>query len=468
MIAAASTGQVAPQRDPLVVIERLNHYYGEGDLRRQILFDISVEIQPGEIVILTGPSGGGKTTLVSLIGGLRSVQEGSLRVLGQQLKGATEAELVRVRKRSGYVFQAHNLLDSLTALQNVQMALRLQPEYAAYSRQQARDVCLEMLRAVGLAEHAHHYTRELSGGQKQRVAIARALVNKPQLILADEPTASLDKNSGRDVVDSMQRLAKEHGCTVFLVTHDNRILDIADRLINLEDGHLTSFTDAVTTNTRQMLTMLAEQNRKGQLARHIQDLPVSQFATLLEKTTVEFQQLLQVIEVSNSDAFESMLDQILNAFTLKVGQILHAERVTLFLVDDATGELRSKIAQSDGERPLTIRMPLSAGIAGQVATTGQARNIADVYDEPLFNREIDKRTGYRTRSMLCLPILNSKNQVFAVAQLLNKEGGEPFQAEDEQRLREFFASIAVVLESWWRMTRAGRSPGNAAGRVSAG
>ena len=457
MIAVASTAQGDTHREPLVVIEGLNHYYGEGGLRRQILFDVSVEIQPGEIVILTGPSGGGKTTLLSLIGGLRSVQEGSLRVLGQQLNGATEAELVRVRKKTGYIFQAHNLLDSLTALQNVQMALRLRPEYAAYARTQAQDVCLEVLRAVGLAEHARHYARELSGGQKQRVAVARALVNRPQIILADEPTASLDKKSGRDIVDSMQRLAKEHGCTVFLVTHDNRILDIADRLINLEDGRLTSFTDAVTTNTRQMLVMLAEQNRKGQLVRHIKGLPVSQFATLLEKITLEFQQLVQVTEVSNGDAFESMLDQVLEAFTLKVGEILHAERATLLLVDDAKGELWSKVAQSDGERPLTIRMPLSAGIAGQVATTGEARNIADVYDEPLFNKDIDERTGYRTRSMLCLPILNSKKQVFAVAQLLNKNGGEPFLAQDEQHLREFSASIGVVLESWWRMTQERRS-----------
>jgi len=439
-------------RPPLVVLERLNHSFGEGSLRRQILFDINVEIQAGEIVILTGPSGGGKTTLLSLIGGLRSVQEGSLQVLGQQLNGATEAALVSVRKQIGYVFQAHNLLDSLTALQNVQMALRLQPGYAEYSRKQAQGVCMEILGAVGLAERAHHLTRELSGGQKQRVAIARALVNNPQIILADEPTASLDRQSGRDIVNILQRLAKQHGCTVFLVTHDNRILDIADRLLNLEDGRLVSFTDAVTTNTRQLLAMLAEQNRKGQLVRHVKDLTVIQFAQLLERTTGEFQQLLHVTEVSHSDAFETMLDQVLEAFTLKVGQILHADRATLFLVDAAKGELWSKVAQSDGERPLEIRMPIAAGIAGQVATTGEARNITDVYDEPLFNRDVDTRTGYRTRSMLCVPIANSKQRVFAVAQLLNKNGGEPFDRDDERRLREFAASIGVVLESWWRMT----------------
>jgi len=181
-------------------------------------------------------------------------------------------------------------------------------------------------------------------------------------------------------------------------------------------------------------------------------LTVIQFAQLLERTTGEFQQLLHVTEVSHSDAFETMLDQVLEAFTLKVGQILHADRATLFLVDAAKGELWSKVAQSDGERPLEIRMPIAAGIAGQVATTGEARNITDVYDEPLFNRDVDTRTGYRTRSMLCVPIANSKQRVFAVAQLLNKNGGEPFDRDDERRLREFAASIGVVLESWWRMT----------------
>ena len=437
-------------QEPLVVIDKVNHYYGEGELRRQILFDVTVEIAPGEIVILTGPSGGGKTTLLTLIGGLRSVQEGSLKVLDHELRGAKETELVKVRKKIGYIFQAHNLIESLTARQNVQMALRLQPDY---SRSEGRDKALAMLEAVGLAERADHHANQLSGGQKQRVAIARALVNEPQIILADEPTASLDKKSGRDVVDIMQKLAKEHHCTVFLVTHDNRILDIADRILDLEDGRIVSFTDAVAANARQMLTMLAEQNRKGELLRRVHDLPLSQFTKLLDQVTAEFQRLLQVTEMSNSDAFESMLDQILEAFTLKVDQILQADRATLFLVDEAKGELWSKVAQSDGARPLEIRVPINAGIAGQVATTGQARNIADVYDDPLFNKEVDKRTGYRTRSMLCVPILDSKNRVFAVAQLLNKNGGEPFGTADEWRLREFASSIGVVLESWWRMTK---------------
>lgn len=437
-------------QEPLVLIDKVSHYYGEGDLRRQILFEVTAEIERGEIVILTGPSGGGKTTLLTLIGGLRSVQEGSLKVLGNELRDATEADLVNVRKKIGYIFQAHNLIESLTSCQNVQMALRLQPDY---SRTGAREKALAMLDAVGLAERADHHTTRLSGGQKQRVAIARALVNEPQIVLADEPTASLDKKSGRDVVDIMQRLAKEHHCTVFLVTHDNRILDIADRILDLEDGRLVSFTDAVTANAQQMLTLLAEQNRKGELIRRVRDLPLTQFIKLLDQVTGEFQRLLQVTEMSNSDAFKSMLDQVLEAFTLKIGDILGADRTTVFLVDEARGELWSKFAQGDGGARLEIRVPIGVGIVGEVASTGQTRNIPDVYDDPLFNKEVDKATGYRTRSMLCVPMLNTRNQVFAVAQLLNKNGGEPFDKQDEARLREFVSSLGIVLESWWRMTK---------------
>jgi putative ABC transport system ATP-binding protein len=167
-----------------IEVDRLNHFYGTGVLRKQILFDVAAEVRAGEIVIMTGPSGSGKTTLLSLVGGLRSVQDGSLKILGQELNGASHRRLAQARRGIGYIFQAHNLLEPLTALQNVQMACRLRPDY---SRKQARERCLEMLDAVGLADRADHYARELSGGQKQRVAIARALVNEPQIVLADGP-----------------------------------------------------------------------------------------------------------------------------------------------------------------------------------------------------------------------------------------------------------------------------------------
>ncbi|EKV02969.1 ABC exporter ATP-binding subunit, DevA family [Leptolyngbya sp. PCC 7375] len=221
---------------PAISVHKLDHYFGSGQLRKQALFDINLDIAAGEIVIMTGPSGSGKTTLLTLIGGLRSAQSGSLQVVGQELCQASGQALVKARRNNGYIFQAHNLHGSLTALENVQMGLEVQGRFTKQARHHR---AAEMLKQVGLEERTDYYPADLSGGQKQRVAIARALVSHPKIVLADEPTAALDKKSGRDVVDIMHNLAKEQGCTILLVTHDNRILDIADRIIYMEDGRLS-------------------------------------------------------------------------------------------------------------------------------------------------------------------------------------------------------------------------------------
>ena len=228
--------------DSVISVQNLNHFFGKGELKKQVLFDINLEINAGEIIIMTGPSGSGKTTLLTLVGGLRSAQEGSLRVLGEELVGASQSRLTLARRNHGYIFQAHNLHNSLTALQNVRMGLEL---HSRISNAQMKQRSLEMLAAVGLDHRADYYPENLSGGQKQRVAIARALVSHPKIVLADEPTAALDSQSGRDVVNLMQKLAKEQGCTILLVTHDNRILDIADRIVHMEDGKLAMDTLAI-------------------------------------------------------------------------------------------------------------------------------------------------------------------------------------------------------------------------------
>ncbi len=221
--------------ESIIAARNLNLAFGKGSLRKPVLFDVDLEIYAGEIVILTGPSGSGKTTLLTLIGGLRSMQEGSLKVLGQELAGATQKQLVQVRSKIGFIFQAHNLLACLTAQQNVRMSLRLHKDIPLQERT-AKSVAI--LEAVGMGNRINYYPDNLSGGQKQRVAIARALVSQPKLVLADEPTAALDSKSGRDVVEIMHHLAKAQDCTILLVTHDNRILDIADRIVHMEDGRL--------------------------------------------------------------------------------------------------------------------------------------------------------------------------------------------------------------------------------------
>jgi putative ABC transport system ATP-binding protein len=220
-----------------VEVQGLSHWYGKGSMRRQVLQGVDLVIQPGEVVLLTGPSGCGKTTLLTLVGALRQVMDGSVRVLGLELRSCGRGERQRLRQSIGMIFQGHNLLRCLTAEQNVQMGSDLLPGLSYRAR---RDRARQWLRAVGLEDHMGKLPHDLSGGQKQRVAIARALAAQPRLLLADEPTAALDRQSGRDVVNLLQSLAREQGCAVLMVTHDPRILDVADRLVQMEDGRLWS------------------------------------------------------------------------------------------------------------------------------------------------------------------------------------------------------------------------------------
>jgi putative ABC transport system ATP-binding protein len=220
---------------PAVRMCGLNHWFGSGAMRRQVLQGVDLTIRPGEVVLLTGPSGCGKTTLLTLVGALRQVMAGSLEVLGQELQGSSRAERQRLRRSIGMIFQGHNLLRCLTAEQNVQMGADLLEGMSYRAR---RDVSRQWLRSVGLGDHLGKLPHDLSGGQKQRVAIARALAARPRLLLADEPTAALDSRTGREVVDLIRGLARDQGISVLMVTHDPRILDIADRLVRMEDGQL--------------------------------------------------------------------------------------------------------------------------------------------------------------------------------------------------------------------------------------
>lgn len=222
---------------PIVAVKELNHWFGTGDARKQAMFDITLSLPRGSFTVLMGPSGSGKTTLLTLVGCLRAVQDGSVRLLGRELLGAGADELTRQRQQLGFIFQAHNLHESLTAAQNVVMGAQVRPGVPDDIAQKAAARALGL---VGLSDRMDYLPANLSGGQKQRVAVARALAGNPALVLADEPTAALDKDSAADVVDLLKRLGAARGTTTLLVTHDPRILDRADRILTLEDGRIVS------------------------------------------------------------------------------------------------------------------------------------------------------------------------------------------------------------------------------------
>jgi putative ABC transport system ATP-binding protein len=222
--------------EPVVRVEGLNHYYGEGEARNQVLFGNRIEIPAGQLVVMTGPSGAGKTTLLTLIGALRTVHEGRIKLLGRDLSQLGTGDLVAVRREIGFIFQMHNLFDALSAFENVKMAAQLGDASSADMRQRSTDI----LQRLGLGHRLHNKPRFLSGGERQRVAIGRALVNHPRLILADEPTAALDKDSTMNVITLLKQMTVEHGSAVMMVTHDHRIIDSADRLVHMVDGRIMS------------------------------------------------------------------------------------------------------------------------------------------------------------------------------------------------------------------------------------
>jgi putative ABC transport system ATP-binding protein len=236
---AAASNPVAGQSssEPIISLKHVNHWFGSGDERKHALKDISLDIYPGQIIICTGPSGSGKTTLLTMLGGLRSCQDGSLRILGQELLGASKEQLAQLRLNVGFIFQAHNLMMFLNARRNVRLSLELHDKYY---EQDMDKIATTMLEKVGLGDRVDYFPANLSGGQRQRVAIARALVSQPKILLGDEPTAALDKESGRTVVNLMKEMAEKEKTTIIMVTHDNKILDVADRIILVEEGELAS------------------------------------------------------------------------------------------------------------------------------------------------------------------------------------------------------------------------------------
>ncbi len=228
----------------------LSKVYREGATELRALQGVDLEVRAGELTLLMGPSGSGKTTLLSILGCILRASDGKLEVLGEDVSALPESELPRIRREAiGFVFQGFNLFPTLTAVENVALALDVRGLHGAAAKKRGE----ELLAEVGLAQKARSFPADLSGGQKQRVAIARALAGDPPILLADEPTAALDWTSGRTVIELLQRLAREHGRAVVMVTHDPRVLSFGDRIIHLEDGRIvreeTSVTNTMETSS---------------------------------------------------------------------------------------------------------------------------------------------------------------------------------------------------------------------------
>jgi len=226
-----------PATEAPIIVQGLSHWFGQGEARKQALFDIDLSVPRGSLTVLMGASGSGKTTLLTLVGCLRNVEAGSVRLLGTELHGASERLLVQCRRRLGFIFQAHNLHESLTAMQNVRMGLEVHGKAALAQWQEA---AAHLLTVLGLGQRLDYLPGNLSGGQKQRVAVARALVGNPEIVFADEPTAALDRDSGLQVVRLLKQLGQERGTTTLMVTHDNRVLELADRIVTMEDGRIVA------------------------------------------------------------------------------------------------------------------------------------------------------------------------------------------------------------------------------------
>jgi len=225
----------APAPEPLVAIRHLTKYYVRGDQVIPVLVDIDLDVYPGDYIALMGPSGSGKSTLLNLVAGIDKPSSGEIRVAGIDIAQLSETELAAWRSAHvGFVFQFYNLMPVLNAFDNVELPLLL----TSLSRRERRDRVETALALVGLTDRKEHYPNELSGGQQQRVAIARALIADPTIIVADEPTGDLDRTTAEEILGLLERLNREAGKTIIMVTHDPKAAEKAHRVIQLEKGVL--------------------------------------------------------------------------------------------------------------------------------------------------------------------------------------------------------------------------------------
>ena len=236
-LTADSPGEIRARNRGGVAVAIANVSHSFGAERKPVLASVDLTLDRGEFVVLTGPSGAGKTTLLTLAGTLRTLQHGSITVLGTELSVLSPQGQRQIRRRIGFIFQDHNLFDALTVLQTLSLASELSD--ARLPRAEFLERARGLLGSIGMENHLHARPGKLSTGQKQRVAVARALFNDPELILADEPTASLDQAAAQSVIDLLRSRARTQKAAILMVTHDHRIFDVADRVVRMVDGRIS-------------------------------------------------------------------------------------------------------------------------------------------------------------------------------------------------------------------------------------
>jgi putative ABC transport system ATP-binding protein len=345
--------------EPLVEVRELSYAHRQGGHVQPVLRGLTLDLQAGEVVVLTGPSGSGKSTLLTIVGGLRSATEGSARVLGTEVVNSRERDRVALRRKIGFIFQQHNLAPALSIAQNIQMGLQLS---GGHRSKDARDRIRQAAEAVGLGDHLHKLPRQLSGGQQQRAGIARALINEPRLVLADEPTASLDKASGELVLGLFNDLARR-GSAVVLVTHDKRIIEQADRILMMEEGMLVPAADRIMKDTSQSLKTLTQLDPK-RLGR-----------------MMSFGHALARVALADGRADDEERQAIADA--LRERQIFSGAEIEL-VVDLAIAQAQAWESSntSDGERSQLAAALESVAAADSVVTDAERAVIAELLRQP--------------------------------------------------------------------------------------
>ncbi len=360
--SSKNNSAIASDSDSFIDVQGLNYFFGSGDAKTQALFENNLKIGSGEIVIMTGPSGSGKTTLLTLIGTLRTVQDGSLKLLGEELRGMSTQNINEVRKKIGFIFQAHNLFGSLTAFQNVKMATEL----VGMEGPKVKPRIEEMLTRLGLGERIHYKPKSLSGGQKQRVAVARGLIHNPRIVLADEPTAALDEKSGREAVTMFREMADKQGCTVLIVTHDNRILDVADRIINMVAGRIKNDSNVHVT---------------GQICEYLKDTEF--FRDLTPRTLADVANMFHIEKFSPGENIVIEGEEADQFYMIETGRVAVKTKAT---GDDPINELGP--GAYFGEVALIKDQPRNASIVAMEPTT------CYILDREEFRKAIDASDSF--------------------------------------------------------------------------